>query len=73
MDELQAGVEQSFAVFPQSSVFRQPSKGSFNDPTLGHDREGVQFVASGNLYSHVLPQIIRLKSQARIRGAARFQ
>ncbi len=50
MDHLQAGVEFSFAVFPKSSAFFQPSEGAFDDPSLGHDLEGVQLIALGDLY-----------------------
>jgi len=35
MDELQAGVEQSLAVFPQSAVLFQPRKAALDDPALG--------------------------------------
>ncbi len=50
MDHLEAGVELSFAVFPESSAFFQPSEGAFDDPSLRHDLEGVQFIALGDLY-----------------------
>ena len=45
MDELQAGVEVAFAVFPQSPPLLQPSKASFNHPPFGSDCEFVQFAA----------------------------
>jgi len=47
MDELQAGVEQSLAVLPQSAVLFQPHKAAFDDPALGHDLETVQLPSSG--------------------------
>ena len=50
MDHLQAGVEFTFAVFPESSAFFQPCEGPLDDPSLGHDGEGVQFIAFGNLH-----------------------
>ena len=53
MDELQTGIEMSLAVFPQSPVFVQPSKASFNHPPLGNDCEFVQFTAPGNLHRHM--------------------
>ena len=42
MDHLQAGVEGSFAVFPEPSAFFQPCEGPLDDPSLGHDGEGMQ-------------------------------
>ena len=56
MDELQTGIEMSFAVFPQSPVLVQPGKASFNHPPLGNDCEFVQFAARGNLHRHMLTQ-----------------
>ncbi len=49
MDHLQAGIEFSFAVFPESAAFFEPCEGSFDDPSFGHDLEGVEFVAFGDL------------------------
>ena len=49
MDHLQAGVELSFAVLPESSAFVEPCEGSFDDPSLRHDGEGVQFASFGDL------------------------
>ena len=54
MDELQAGVEQTLAVPPQPSVFVQPSESAFDDPAIGHDLEGVQLAAPGNLHRDAL-------------------
>ena len=54
MDELQAGVEQTLAVPPQPSVFVQPSESAFDDPAFGHDLEGVQLAAPGNLHRDAL-------------------
>ena len=56
MDELQAGVEEALAVFPESPVFLQPSETTSDDPALGHDLEGVQLTALGNLYCDRLPR-----------------
>lgn len=50
MDELQAGVEFSLAVFPQSSAFLDPGEGSFNHPALRHDDKGMQLTAFGDLH-----------------------
>ena len=50
MDHLQAGVEESFAVFPEPSAFFQPCEGPLDDPSLGHDGEGVQFISFGDLH-----------------------
>src|SRR5665213_752438 len=50
MDHLQAGVEWSFAVFPEFSTFFQPCEGSFDHPSLGHDGEGMQFAPFGDLH-----------------------
>ena len=58
MNELQAGIEFSFTVLPEPSVFLQPSKAAFNNPALGHDLEGVQLVAFGNLHGEGLTQNI---------------
>lgn len=49
MDHLQAGVELSFAVFPESSAFFQPCEGSLDHPSLRHDGEGVQLASFGDL------------------------
>ena len=56
MDELQAGVEQPLAVFPQPPVFLQPRKAALHHPALGHDLKGMQFAALGDLHRHVLCQ-----------------
>ena len=41
MDELEACIELSFAVFPETSAFFEPSEGALDDPALGDDGEGV--------------------------------
>lgn len=56
MDELQAGVELTFAVFPKPAVFLQPGKTALDNPALGHDRKGVQFTAFGDLHRDLLPE-----------------
>jgi transposase len=58
MDELQAGVEQALAVLPQSPVFLQPGEAALDDPTLGHELEGMSLITLGNLYRHVLTQYL---------------
>lgn len=58
MDELQAGVEPAFAVLSQSSVFLQPRKAALDYPALGHNLEGVQLAALGNLHRDVLTQAL---------------
>jgi transposase len=47
MYELQAGIEQTFKVFPQSSGLLKPAKGTFDNPTLRHDRKSMQRIAFG--------------------------
>ncbi len=56
MEELQAGVELSLAVFPPSLIFLQPGEAAFDRPTLGHYLEGMQFAALGDLHCRVLTQ-----------------
>ena len=58
MDELQDGIEPSFAVFPQPPVLLQPGKAALHYPTLWHDLEGVQFTAFCNLHCDVLTQCV---------------
>ena len=53
VDELQAGVEPALAVLPQPPILLQPGKAALDDPAPGHDLEGVQFTALGNLYRDV--------------------
>ena len=49
MDELQTGVELTFAVFPESSAFLDPGERPLYDPTLGHNGKAMQFAAHGDL------------------------
>ena len=49
MNELQAGIELSFAVFPESAVLFQPSEGTFDYPSFGDNGEGVEFIAFDDL------------------------
>ncbi len=49
MDHLEACVELTFAVFPESSAFFQPSEGPFHDPPFGDDGEGLQVAAFRDL------------------------
>jgi hypothetical protein len=39
MNELQAGIGFSLAVFPESSVLLQPDKAALDNPAFGHDLE----------------------------------
>lgn len=50
MNELQAGMEFTLAVFPQPSILLQPGKTALHHPTLGDNGRGMQFTALGNLY-----------------------
>ena len=50
MDELQTGVNHSLAVLPQSSILFQPGETTLDDPAFGHNFEGMQFTAPGNLH-----------------------
>jgi hypothetical protein len=45
VDKLQAGIEFSLAVFPQSPAFFQPGKGTLYNPSLGQYDKSVKFVA----------------------------
>lgn len=56
MNELQTGIEFSFAVFPQAAIFLQPSKAAFDDPALGYDLKSVQLAALGDLHGNALAQ-----------------
>ena len=58
MDELQAGIEPSLAVFPQPPVLRQPGKAALHHPTLWHNLEGVQLTAFCNLHCDVFTQCV---------------
>lgn len=51
MDELQAGVESSFAALPQPSVLA-----ALHNPALEHHLEGMQLAALGDLHRHALTQ-----------------
>ncbi len=50
MDHLQAGVQLPFAVLPESSALFEPRKGPFDDPSFGHDGEGVEIASFGDLH-----------------------
>ena len=56
MNELQAGIELALMVLGQSAVLLQPGKAAFHHPALGHDLEGVQLAAPGNLHGDMLAQ-----------------
>ena len=66
MNELQAGIEFPFAVLPEPSVFLQPGKAALDNPALGHDLEGVQFAAFGNLHGDMLTQNIAYALRKRL-------
>lgn len=70
MDELQAGVERALAVLPQPSVLFQPREAAFDDPALGHDLEGVQFAAFGDLHRDLLAQDLSYALGERLSGIA---
>ena len=70
MDELQAGVELALAVLPQAPVLLQPGEAAFDDPALGHDLEGMQFAALGNLDGGVFTQNGLHASGERLAGVA---
>jgi len=48
MDKLEAGVEFALAVFPETTALFKPGEGTFDDPTLGHYRKGVEITAFGS-------------------------
>ena len=50
MDHLQAGIQLSFAILPESAAFFEPCEGAFDDPSLGHDSKGVQFASLRDLH-----------------------
>jgi hypothetical protein len=56
MYELQAGIEQTFGVFPQPSGLFKPAKGAFDNSTLRHDHESMQRIAFGHL--RLCPQFL---------------
>jgi hypothetical protein len=56
VDELQAGVEFALAVLPQPSILLQPSEAALDDPSLGHDLEGVKLTAFGDLHGDFFSQ-----------------
>ena len=70
MDELQAGVEQTLAVLPQPSVLVQPSKAALDDPAFGHDLEGVQLAAPGNLHRDALTEDVTHALRERLADVA---
>jgi hypothetical protein len=49
VNELQAGIEPSFAVFPQSSILFQPSEGAFDRPAFWDYSEGVESITLDDL------------------------
>jgi hypothetical protein len=50
MDELEAGVEFTLAVFPEATALLKPGERAFHDPTFGHDGKGVEVTAFGDLH-----------------------
>lgn len=56
MNELQASIEPTFAVLPESSVLLQPCKTAFDHPSFWDYRKGVQLTALGDLHRDVLTQ-----------------
>ena len=49
MNELQAGIEFSFAVFPEPAALFQPTEGTFDDPAFRQHGKGMQFIALDDL------------------------
>jgi hypothetical protein len=49
VNELQAVIEFSFAVFPEPSTLFQPTEGAFDDPAFGQHYKGVEFVTLDHL------------------------
>ena len=47
---MQARIEQTFGIFPKPAAFLQPGERPFDNPTLGDDREGMQFTPFGDLH-----------------------
>ena len=70
MDELQARVELALAVLPQAPILLQPSEAALDDPTFGHDLEGMQFAALGNLDGSVFAQNVSYPLGERLAGVA---
>lgn len=50
MDELQAGIEFTFAVLPKPAALFQPGEGPFDFPAFGQHRKGVHFIALDDLH-----------------------
>ena len=48
--ELEAGIQFSFAVLPETPGFFKPSKGPFYDPALGYHGKGMTFRAFDHPY-----------------------
>jgi len=65
MYELQAGIEQSLAVFPQAPAFLQPGKAVRGGPALGHDFESMQLTAPGNLHRDMLRGAVLRRAASR--------
>ncbi len=60
MDHLQACVEFSFAVFPESSTLFQPGEGPLDHPPPGHDGKGMQIVSLRDLHGRAKLLLDRL-------------
>jgi len=61
VNELQAGIEFSFAVLPEPSALFQPREGAFDDPAFGQHDKGMQFIALDYLNGgfQALPHTVR--------------
>ena len=51
MNELHAGIDFPFAVFPEPSALFRPCEEAFDAPAFGQHRKGAQLIAFDNLNS----------------------
>lgn len=70
VNELQAGIEFTLAVFPQPPILLQPGKAALNNPAFGHDLEGMQLTPLGNLHCDGLSQNFSHLFSKRFSGVA---
>src|SRR5512143_927068 len=47
-DHLEAGIDFTFAVFPEATALFKPGEGTFNHPAFGDDGESMKFAALGD-------------------------
>jgi len=53
--ELRAGIDLTFCVFPKSPGLFEPGKGTFDDPALRQDSEGMKLIAFCHLHGSTKP------------------